>query len=352
MWGHAPGMRNLVLVGLGLVVVSFVACSGKSTDTAKTGSPAPSTTGTSTTPAGEGGAPKPTPSEPVGWRAAVGGGGVFVQTFDDITWETRSAGTADLFGVACVGNQLGWATGAGGVIGHTADGGHTWTKQESGVTSTLRSVRFGGLTLGVAVGDDGVIRVTHDGGATWAGAGSGTTSALRGVAIARDRNIALAVGDRGTVLRSADGGATFQSSTLAGATDLQAIAMENGGHVAMAVDAAGGLFLSTNAGLTFTRETTAPAALRAIAVDVSGEYALAVGDGGLVMERTAGTWTLAHAGTTANLRAALIPGEEYGGTIDYVAGEHGTLLGRRRGTTKWNVVPTNTDATLFGLEDL
>jgi len=65
-----------------------------------------------------------------------------------------------------------------------------------------------------------------------------------------------------------------------------------------------------------------------------------VGDGGVVMERNAGAWTLAHAATTANLRAALVPGDEYGGSIDYVAGEHGTLLGRCRGTTK------------FGLEDL
>ena len=65
-----------------------------------------------------------------------------------------------------------------------------------------------------------------------------------------------------------------------------------------------------------------------------------MGGGGVVMERNAGAWTLAHAATTANLRAALVPGDEYGGSIDYVAGEHGTLLGRCRGTTK------------FGLEDL
>jgi len=50
-----------------------------------------------------------------------------------------------------------------------------------------------------------------------------------------------------------------------------------------------------------------------------------VGGGGVVMERNAGAWTLAHAATTANLRAALVPGDEYGGSIDYVAPEDNFL---------------------------
>jgi len=346
-------MRKLLACALSLAVGIPVACSGKSSDT-KTGTPAPTTTSTSTAPAGEGGTPKRPPSEPVGWRAAVGAGGVFVQTFDDRTWETRSAGEQDLYGVACVGNQLGWAVGAGGAIRHTIDGGRTWTPQESGVTSALRSVRFGATTFGVAVGDAGVIRVSHDGGATWIAtpSGSGSSTTLRGVAIAQDRGVALVVGDGGTVLRSADAGKSFQSVRVAEAADLQAVAVEAGGHVAIAVDASGGVFLSTDVGVTFTRETTALAALRSVALDEHGELAIAVGDGGLVMERRSGAWSQLRAGTTANLRAALVPDDAYGAAIHYVAGEHGTLLGRRRGTTTWEVVPTRTDATLFGLEDL
>ena len=98
------------------------------TDGGTTNAPAPTTTATT-----------PPPDPQPGWRAAVGAGGVIVQTFDERAWETRSAAPHDLYGVACVGNALGWAVGPGGAIAHTTDGGRTWRAQQSGTRETLRA---------------------------------------------------------------------------------------------------------------------------------------------------------------------------------------------------------------------
>ena len=115
--------------------------------------------------------PKPAPtsdsSAPTGWRAVVGEGGTFVHTFDEHDWTVRSLGNVDLYGVSCIGNDVGWAVGAHGVIAHTEDGGRTWSWQSSGTTTSLRAVAFDDLTHGIAVGDDGFVRTTIDGGQRW-----------------------------------------------------------------------------------------------------------------------------------------------------------------------------------------
>src|SRR5205807_3514740 len=89
------------------------------------------------------------------WAAAVGASGTFAQTFDEIAWQSRALGDASLFGVACVGNENGWAVGAQGTIGHTLDGGKSWAWQTSGVSADLHGVRFGDAMHGLAVGDGG-----------------------------------------------------------------------------------------------------------------------------------------------------------------------------------------------------
>jgi photosystem II stability/assembly factor-like uncharacterized protein len=89
---------------------------------------------------------------PVAWKAAVGGAGAFVQTFDDVAWNERALTDTTQFGVACVGNLDGWAVGAHGTIAHTVDGGGTWSWQSAGVAADLRGVRFADAMHGLAVG--------------------------------------------------------------------------------------------------------------------------------------------------------------------------------------------------------
>ena len=58
----------------------------------------------------------------------------------------------------------GWAVGYPGIILYTADGGETWTYQESGTEAVLNCVSFADGLHGFISGSGGVILRTEDGG--------------------------------------------------------------------------------------------------------------------------------------------------------------------------------------------
>jgi photosystem II stability/assembly factor-like uncharacterized protein len=297
-------------------------------------------------PAGEGGTPPPA------WRAAVGPGGRFAQTFDDTSWSVRTLGSVDLFSVTCANNANGWAAGAHGAIAHTADGGLTWTWQASNVTVDLHSIRFGSPMLGVAVGDQGTLVVTRDGGGHWTSSapstGTGAGATLRGAAVATGAMIV--VGDQGLVLRSIDGGSTWLGATLAGASDMRGVATDPGGHLVLAVDAAGNIWASNDTGQTFQREGLAAAPLEAVSISDDASSALAVGQHGTVLERSAQGWSTLPASTTSDLHAALVTGAD--SERHYAGGDNGTLLTSGDHGKTWSRVPLATNAPLYGLDDL
>ena len=299
-------------------------------------------------PKGDGGT-----SPPSAWRAAVGAGGTFAQTFDDVRWESRALGTATMLAVACVGNRDGWAVGEGGLALHTVDGGRTWSAQPSGTSVALRAVRFGDRDHGVIAGDAGFLARTADGGAHWSRVESSTTDALRGAAVAWGAATWVVVGDRGLVLRSVDAGASWSSSTLAGAGALRGVAVDVGAHVVLAVDDAGAIWSSGDGAHAFRREADAGAPLDAISIADDGSAALAVGARGIALARSAsGAWRATPTGTTADLHAALVTKDATGvGARFYAAGEGGSLVTRADGSP-WSTVPLPTSAALYGLEDL
>ena len=73
----------------------------------------------------------------------------------------------DLFSASFPNEKEGWASGRWGCILHTADGGKSWARQNSGTDLTLSSVFFMDPGNGWAVGEEGVILHTADGGKTW-----------------------------------------------------------------------------------------------------------------------------------------------------------------------------------------
>lgn len=284
------------------------------------------------TPVGDSGTP------PTGWRAAVGEGGTFVSTFDEVTWTARSVAPANLYGVSCVGNDVGWAVGETGAVAHTKDGGQTWGWQQSHEHATLRAVAFADLRRGVAAGDDGALTFTTDGGTTWTPLARTTVSLRAAVATS---GALYVVGDVGTLLRSV--GDDFVVSAVTGATDLRAVAAA--GVRVFVADTAGHVFASTDGGLTFGEETVAPHGLGALSMNAQGEV-LAAGDQGTVLRRSsAGVWRTVDVHSTANLHAALLAG-----TAAYVAGDDGTLL-RATGET-FAPLALSTKAALWGLESL
>ena len=73
----------------------------------------------------------------------------------------------DLFSASFPTEKDGWASGRWGCILHTADGGKTWIRQNTGTDLTLSSVFFVDPKNGWAVGEEGIIIHTGDGGKTW-----------------------------------------------------------------------------------------------------------------------------------------------------------------------------------------
>jgi photosystem II stability/assembly factor-like uncharacterized protein len=200
---------------------------------------------------------------------------------------------AALRAVQFVDRQEGWAVGDEGVVWHTIDGGGTWERQPTGVRASLRSLHFlnpytgwvcGRQELPHGGGSEGVLLFTDDGGLKWRRAGRYTLPGLNRVRFL-DARTGYVAGD-GTdqfptgVFVTADGGGSWkpvpgprcpswlaldfkdgQTGALAGAWSRLAT-LRNGTLAAADVDILGGRNLR--------------------GLFVSGNHAVAVGQGGLV----------------------------------------------------------------------
>lgn len=133
-----------------------------------------------------------------GW--AAGGGSTILHTVDGgKAWNPQASGITEgftavqilnenepvlhrkanrlvpgLFAVYFLDENQGWASGEGGTILHTVDGGKAWNPQISGVGVGLTDTEFLDMNGGWAVGEGGTILHTVDGGKTWNPRTSGT----------------------------------------------------------------------------------------------------------------------------------------------------------------------------------
>ena len=87
----------------------------------------------------------------------------------ELACDTMSLGNSECFlDVFFLNNKLGWLTSWGGGIFHTADGGNSWEKQESGLPyEWLKGIWFTDKHTGWICGSDGSVLTTDDGGSTW-----------------------------------------------------------------------------------------------------------------------------------------------------------------------------------------
>lgn len=131
-------------------------------------------------------------------------GDVIVKTSDGgANWAQKSVSN-HMNAVVFIDTQNGWAAGDGGAIVNTIDGGQTWTKQTSGVTTSLYGISFVSANEGWAVGAGGKIVQTMDGGKTWASLQGPTSVDLNDVYFP-DPNFGWAVGDSGKIVFIHDG---------------------------------------------------------------------------------------------------------------------------------------------------
>jgi photosystem II stability/assembly factor-like uncharacterized protein len=292
---------------------------------------------------------------PQGWKAAVGDGGTLLETFDDNSWDVRQISDRDLYAVSCINNEVGWAVGAYGFVGHTEDGGWSWPAQNSGVTGTLRAVSFAfaadGTEIGLAAGDGATLLTTMDGGQHWAQAaldGSSSTT-LRGTAISEGAGLLLAVGDGGLVVRSTDFGKHFATFQIAGAKDLFDIALDASGGLALAVDSAGGIWVSRDLAKTFDREYQAAGGLESVSIGHGATLTSAAGAGSALLRSIDGVWSSISSSEPLRLHATLVGPRE---DRVYFAGDAGALLETVDNGQSLFRVASDTRATLRGIEDL
>ncbi len=116
-----------------------------------------------------------------------------------------TSGVSGINDVDMISALEGWAVNGGGSIFHTADGGLTWTAQNSGTTEPLHAVSFFDSMHGLAIGN--VALYTTNGGQTWL-PGSGALGTYYDLDFVTPTT-GYACGGGGVVLKTTDGGANW-----------------------------------------------------------------------------------------------------------------------------------------------
>lgn len=204
-----------------------------------------------------------------------------------LSWHSLRSGTqAELAGVTCPTTLVCAAVGSDWTILHTADGGRSWQREHSPVTTDnsaqgWRAIACPGAQVCFVVGDQGAIANTSDGGRHWRADPSdvetiaGFTPYLYSLSCLSARSCA-AIGDESTILVTHDGGASWHVSHYANNTSdsLSTVACP-AGHACYAggiLEGAEVVFTTGDAGRSWRRASAAPpVAKRFPATDLSAD---------------------------------------------------------------------------------
>jgi photosystem II stability/assembly factor-like uncharacterized protein len=128
-------------------------------------------------------------------------GGAVISYYNGTSFSFQSGPAGSYNSIFFINDQEGWVVGTAGLIGHTVNGGDTWTSQTSPNNNSLYDVFFLDVEVGWAVGSQGTILYTANGGDTWSVQGTGLTTAfLRGVHFTSPSN-GYVVGNDKTLLK-------------------------------------------------------------------------------------------------------------------------------------------------------
>ncbi len=131
-----------------------------------------------------------------------GGSNIVYYNGSGSTFQSGPLGTYN--SIFFIDNDEGWIVGNSGLIGHTVNGGDTWTLQTNPSSHSLYDVFFLDTEVGWAVGINGIILSTTNGGDTWTVEGAGLTTAfLRGVHFVSttNGNVGYVVGNNKTLIK-------------------------------------------------------------------------------------------------------------------------------------------------------
>jgi CSLREA domain-containing protein len=298
-----------------------------------------------------------------GWLC--GGHGTLGHTPDGgLTWSGQYAGhtAIPLYAIAASDADHVWAVGgtSSGLILHSWTGGAAWMGQAANADWSFEEgdIAFVGGDRGWAVGtslakETGLILHTGDGGAHWSTQSSGGSSPLHGVSFA-DANNGWAVGDKGTILHTTDGGASWTGQASGVTERLNGVFALDASHAWAVGDNLHGhpqatILRTENGGSSWSAASSVPTAqdLNAVAF-ASASKGWAVGDGGVILHTVDGGkgWVVQDSSAAGGYTLhGLAPRST---TRAIVVGEQGVLLRTGDGGTTWTA--WSPVATLHGVD--
>ena len=208
---------------------------------------------------------------PGGGIVAVGQYGLALRSRDKgATWSAMTSGTKrNLLSVKFANDQVGVAVGDFGTIMRTADGGDTWSQVSipdplplpediaeiiNPGDILLYDIAFANPQRAWIVGEFGIVLTSADGGATWTAQQSGIETTLFGVTFTDEKN-GWATGLEQTMLHTADGGATWEKQKVQGRSGfvLSLFDVVVSGQNGWAIGDSGFLLHSSNGGQSWDR---------------------------------------------------------------------------------------------------
>lgn len=256
----------------------------------------------------------------------------------------------NLYRLDAVSSNRAWAAGDRGAILNTADGGGSWTLQESGTTVPLYGIDFVTDQIGFAVGGQpagtqsftNVVVKTTDGGERWQSQPvPPLPGVLKGVRFVDALN-GWAVGEKGAIIATDDGGKSWKTRESGVTSELTTVDFVDASH-GWAAGIGKVLLKTTDGGAHWITQYTFPSPIREIDF-IDRNRGWAVGDGGALFETADGgaRWTPIPA-TTMNLFGIRMATATRG----WAVGDRGTLL--RFDGTGWTALPSGTTISLKGV---
>ncbi len=131
-------------------------------------------------------------------------------------WAPRDSKTSEMLtSLSFIDDKHGWATGHGGVIIHTEDGGENWEVQrESSLQNQpLFDIQFVSKNIGYACGAYDALLKTIDGGKSWSSLSTGVENIYSGLFF-HDAENGFLVGEFGSLLKTSDGGESWKQMNI------------------------------------------------------------------------------------------------------------------------------------------
>jgi len=284
------------------------------------------------------------------------GGGNFLSTDGGVTWEVASKGYTGAFirslAVAADNPSLVYAAGRVGLFKST-DGGENWSGLAFGVARepeaiVIASDPFASSHILAVIGDAGPAPlVSHDGGATWEKTATGLTSMINNITFSpRKRDLVFASAEDAGILYSVDGGESWTRSSLTSGTFSAIRAHPTRSGTLYASQYTGALYRSGDSGRTWElvkadiralHDPSEAPKVQTIALDPSNAKKLYAGiSNGILISKDAGvTWTRATSGLPDGLAVWDVAVDQRNPGIIYASSENNGVFVSKDGGSVW-----------------